>query len=63
MSMRYIRDYYGVPAKRGIRVVADGNRGVIRGARGQHLRLRLDGDQRLTTWHPTWQMIYLQRKG
>jgi hypothetical protein len=42
-----------------MRVIADNKRGVIRSTRDQYLRVRLDGDDKLTTWHPTWQMIYL----
>jgi hypothetical protein len=57
--MRYIRDYYGVPAKRGMRVIANGHRGVICGSLDHYLRIRPDGDQELTTWHPTWRVIYL----
>lgn len=47
MSMKYIRDYYGVPAYRGRRVMVDSEKlplkeGVITGSRGQYVRVRLD---------------------
>ena len=61
MSMAYIRDYYGVPAKRGGRVVFNDKPGVIVGSRSQYLRIRLDSDpstQRPRTVHPTWRMEY-----
>ena len=59
MSLDYIRSYYNVPARLGTRVIADGNRGEIRGARDQYLSLLIEGDARLTIWHPTWHMVYL----
>lgn len=62
MSIEYIRSYYNVPAQRGMRVVADGKPAEIRGARGQYLRLLLDGDQHLTTWHPTWRIEYQEER-
>lgn len=58
MTMAYIRSYYGVPAERGMRITAEGKPGEIRGARGQYLRVLLDGDTRLSTWHPTWKIRY-----
>lgn len=63
MSMDYVRRYYGVPAKRGARVVADGRPGVIVGARGAYIRVRLDGDKFARNWHPTWAMDYLDGRG
>lgn len=63
MSMRRIREVYGVPAKRGMRVVCDGTPGVIVGASrtNMHLLLRLDDDPRHTVpAHPTWRMEYTQ---
>lgn len=51
--MDYIRDYYGVPAKKGGRVKAYGKPGVITGARGPHLRIKLDGEKYSASYHPT----------
>ena len=66
MSMGYIRNYYGVPAKRGARVryTPDGNRqlahdGVIVGSRGAYLRVRMGDEKKIGTYHPTWEMEYL----
>lgn len=58
--MAYIRRTYNVPAKRGVRVRHAGHGdGVIVGSRGQCLRVRLDGENRSRTYHPTWAMEYL----
>lgn len=62
MSMDYIRRYYGVPAKRGGRVIANGKPGVIVGAQGQYLRVRIDGEKAVGNWHPDWNMIYLHQE-
>jgi hypothetical protein len=63
--MQRIREYYGVPAKRGMRIVYHGAKrvrlGTITGSdtAGMYLRIRLDGDRRSTLFHPTWQLEYL----
>lgn len=66
MSMQYIRDAYGVPAKRGgrVRYTPYGNRymaheGVIVGSRGAHLRVRMGDEKKAGIYHPTWEMEYL----
>lgn len=63
MSMDYIRRSYGVPAKRGGRVVYSGGaserQGTIVSARGGYLRIRLDGDKHAHNFHPTWKLRYL----
>jgi hypothetical protein len=63
MSLEYIRMYYGVQAKRGDRVEYTGDGtpklGTISGARGAHLRIRLDGERRTGLYHPTWEIRYL----
>lgn len=63
MSMDYIRRTYGVPAKRGGRVEYTGygqpRQGVILGASGPHLRVRLDGDRATLSMHPTWELRYI----
>jgi hypothetical protein len=56
----YIRDRYRVPAARDVRVIANGQPGVIVGvATGPRLFIRLDGDRRACAWHPTWRIKYL----
>src|SRR5690606_12323982 len=62
MTMQRIRDHYGVPARRGMRVTVDGRPGVITSAeRGGTLRLRvrLDGERRPVIAHPSWRVTYL----
>lgn len=64
--MNYIRQYYGVPAKRGGRVRYTGGLhgseprlGTIKSARGGYLKIQLDGDKFVSTFHPTWKLEYL----
>lgn len=63
MSIEYIRDTYDVPAKRGTRVLYTGGGkkeyGTIRGARGVHLMIKLDGNKHAMPFHPTWKLEYL----
>ncbi len=62
MSMQWVRDAYGVPAKRGGRVRYTGDKtprlGTITAA-DHGLRIRLDGDKRSLPFHPTWELEYL----
>ena len=64
MTIQHIRDTYNVPAKVGGRVVYSGNGkdigGVITGADGKYLRIRLDGDKISCRFHPTWKLTYLE---
>ena len=50
MGMKWVREYYGVPAKRGMRVRVDGRPGVITSAT-HHIFVRL-------YCHPTWRVEY-----
>lgn len=60
MSLKYIRDYYKVPAKRGMRVTVDGKPGVITAsARGPYIMVRFDGDKFSRAAHPTWRVEYI----
>lgn len=67
MSIEWIRNYYGVPAKRGGRVeyipcegsTDESRLGTITGTSGPHLRVRMDGDKYSFQYHPTWQLRYL----
>ena len=63
MSLKYIRDHYGVPAKRGGRVRYNGRiEGAITGSVGALLRVRMDGDGFSLKYHPTWEMEYLDKE-
>jgi hypothetical protein len=60
MSMKHIRDTYGVPAKRGGRIRFEGRDiGTIVAARHGRLRIRFEGQKRIAFLHPTWEVEYL----
>lgn len=63
MSMQSIRDRYGVPAKRGARIIYDGgDHATITGSSrtAEHLMVRFDDDPgRTYPIHPTWRVEYL----
>jgi hypothetical protein len=60
MSMKFIQKHYGVTLKRGDRVLYSGENepreGVIVGASGAYLRVRLDGDRHVGLYHATWRL-------
>jgi hypothetical protein len=58
MSLDYIRQSYGVPAKRGMRITIDGRPATITGSAGARLRVRRDGEKRTVIAHPTWRVDY-----
>lgn len=62
-SMGHIRKLYGVPAKRGGRVIYTGNGkrefGTIRSARYCRLKIQFDGCNHTRSFHPTWELEYL----
>lgn len=62
MSLEYIRNYYGVQAKKGGRVKAYGKPGTIIGARNAHLLIKLDGERHSNSYHPTDGIEYLERE-
>jgi len=57
--MDYIRRTYQVPAKRGGRIKYKGKLGTITGSRGGYLRIRLDGESWINSYHPTFAIEYL----
>lgn len=59
MSLDYIRRQYGVPAKKGQRVIALGHPGVITGSLDAYIRVRLDGQSKSRVYHPTWRVEYI----
>lgn len=67
MSMVHIRSSYGVPARRGGRVIYTGGvepvEGVILSERGGYLRIRMLGEpaRKARLYHPTWEINYLDR--
>lgn len=70
MSATYVRDYYGVPAKRLGRVRLGGGFSHLAGREGtivsfpdQYIGVRLDGDVNPLRFHPTWELTYLAPDG
>lgn len=69
MTLEYIRNAYNVPANKGQRVRYTGDKGpnkparegVIVGASGAHLKIRMDGDSFSQSYHPTWEIEYLEQ--
>lgn len=63
MSLRYIRNYFEVPAHRGTRVEFTGGKipkqGTIRGSEGMNLRILMDGEAFTSIYHPTRNLRYL----
>lgn len=59
MSLEYIREAYGVPAKIGAIVIVDGVYGAITGSRMAYLRIRLNGRKKSGFYHPTWKIQYI----
>ena len=63
MSMEYIRNFYGVPAKRGGRIsftnAKKAAQGTIIGSRGAYIRVRMDGSGMVHSLHPEWHIVYL----
>jgi hypothetical protein len=66
MTMKRIRELYGVPAKRGGRVRFEWTRreGTITGSTssGLYLRVRFDGERKSEIIHPTWDLEYLDAR-
>ena len=59
MSLEYIRKYYGVPAKRGMKIKYFNKSGVIVGSLGAYLKIRLDGECNTKPYHPTYELEYV----
>ena len=59
-NMEYIRKKYKVPAKYGMKVIAQGRNGIIVGAKNGYLRIRIEGEKNILSFHPTWEMKYLE---
>ncbi len=60
MGMEFIRKRYSVPAKRGGRIRFERQKtGTIVAARYGKLRVRFDGEKRISHLHPAWEVEYL----
>ena len=60
-NMKYIQDYYKVPAKVGDRILFkyDGREGTIKGSSNSNLLVLFDGEKTPKPLHPTWEVEYL----
>jgi len=68
MNLAWIRKHYKVPAKRGMRVRYTGKTGTVQlgtitAARQGYLQVRLDGERKAKSYHPTWEIEYLPEAG
>jgi hypothetical protein len=58
--MEYIRKFYNVPAKRGARIIYGASwYGTIVGSKGAYLRIRMDGENKIKSYHPTYLITYI----
>jgi hypothetical protein len=62
-SLDYVKNYYGVPAKVGMRVKVDGEMGTITCGDGQYIKVRIDGEKISANCHPTWEVVYYDHDG
>lgn len=58
-----IRVKYNVPAKRGMKVIAYGEPGIITGSKGYYVRIRIDGTKRSMPYHPVCGIEYILNGG
>lgn len=65
MNCEYVRNYYGVPACIGRRVIAYGKPGIIAEDRGGYIGILLDSDKpgQVNNYHPTDGIEYLDEIG
>lgn len=63
MTFEYARSYYGVPAKRGMRISVNGKMGTIKSGRRGYIMALMDGDKFATCHHPTWRTTYYDKDG
>ena len=60
MDCDYVRQYYGVPAQIGRRVVVNGKPGIIAEDRGHYIGVNFDSDKPgvIRNAHPTSNVVY-----
>jgi hypothetical protein len=60
LSCEYVREYYGVPAEIGRRVVVSGKPGIIAADRGHYIGVNFDADKPgvICNCHPTSDVEY-----
>ena len=57
---QYVKEYYGVPADVGRRVIVNGKPGIIVADRGHYIGVNFDADKPgvISNCHPTWKTEY-----
>jgi hypothetical protein len=64
IGMEYIKKHYNLPfLKQGMSVIANGRKGKITGTYNAHLIIKSIEAKYSGTYHPTWQMTYLDKDG
>lgn len=60
MTCAYVKQYYGVPADIGRRVVVNGKPGIIAADCGHYIGVNFDSEQpgEISNCHPTWEVVY-----
>ena len=61
MGLKYIRDYYKVPAYRGTKVFFNGREGKITSAYHGNLRVKFPDKKNTQIIHPTFNVKYLDK--
>ena len=60
----YIKTYYNLPfIKKNMDVEFEGKKGKITGARGQYLKIMLEGQKQAGYYHPTYNLKYFDQNG
>ena len=61
MAFEYVREYYGVPAEIGRRIIHEGDEGIIVADRGHYIGVNFDKDKpgAIVNVHPTHNVQYL----
>jgi hypothetical protein len=60
--MKWIREHYRVPAKRGMQVIVRGRHGIIVGSMRGYLRIKLCNNPKPLLFHPTSGIYYCQKQ-
>lgn len=58
-KLEYVRNYYNVPAYKGVRISYQGKQGVIVDGDGPYISIRLDGETIARPYHPKDGITYL----
>lgn len=62
-AMEHIRSHYNMPwLQKGIKVNQfEGKTGVVTGAQGTYVKIKLDGETTSCPYNPTWEITYLDQ--